>query len=103
MKLIDVAKQVTERKALAMVKDDPEGGVIVRKEFPELDREDANAELVDRANQGFMILDLFTASTFVQFHDALSEGSRAKLDGFTILKAIDVMWKTLERAKAKAA
>lgn len=101
--LIDVARQVVENKALAMVRDVAGGGVEIRKEFPELGQEDAHQELVTKANQGFMILDLFTASTYCQFYDALSETSRAKLNSFDILKAINVMWKTLERAKAKAA
>lgn len=84
-----------------MVADDPQGGILVSKKFPEL--EEANGYIAgqqDRANEGFMILDAFTASHFVQIYDALSQENQAKMNGFTITKQVDVMWKLVQRCAA---
>jgi hypothetical protein len=52
----------------------------------------------------FVLLDLFTASTLVQFHDLFAKATnREKWLAYDVLTAVDVMWRVLERARTRRA
>jgi hypothetical protein len=50
-----------------------------------------------------VLLDHFTASMLVQVHDALSPENQAKFGAMSLVRAVDVGWKVVQRAERRTA
>jgi hypothetical protein len=48
-----------------------------------------------------VVLDLITAGMLVGVYDALGEANRAKFGSMSLLQAVNVGWRLVERSKAK--
>ena len=50
-------------------------------------------------HRGWVLLDATTAGAMVAVYDAIGPEARAKFDTFDLLRAVDVSWKVLAKAR----
>ena len=109
-RLYDACKHVSKTKSFVQIRPREDGdGVDMITEFPDLGSEAEeqpwytglpHVKTVDDASKkraGYILLDMFTSNAFVQIYEALSPESQAKMDGFGVLRQIDVMWKLVAK------